>query len=56
VNGVSLPVKFDIKVVQVGNSLKVTIPKEIVNHVGLKKGDSVSMWVDNSHIIIEKKN
>lgn len=54
-NGVTLPVKFEIKVVQVGNSLKITIPKEVVNHVGLKKGDTVSMWADNSHIIIEKK-
>jgi len=24
-------------------------------HVGLKKGDMVQMWVDNKHIIIEKK-
>lgn len=51
----NLPVKFKIKVVQVGNSLKVTIPKEIAEHVDLKKGDTVEMWADNSHILIEKK-
>jgi hypothetical protein len=33
----------------------VTIPKEICEHVNLKKGDMVSMWVDNSHVVIEKK-
>lgn len=51
----NVPVKFKIKVVQVGNSLKVTIPKEIVEHVHLKKGDTIEMWADDSHIIIEKK-
>jgi AbrB family looped-hinge helix DNA binding protein len=51
----AVPVKFEISVVLVGKSLKVTIPKEICKHLGLKKGDVVSMWVDNSHVILEKK-
>jgi antitoxin component of MazEF toxin-antitoxin module len=50
-----MPVKFEIKVVQVGNSLKITIPKELSRHLELKKGDTVSMWSDNSHVILEKK-
>ena len=50
-----MPVKFEISVVQVGKSLKVTIPVEIVRHMKIEKGDIVSMWVDNSNIIIEKK-
>jgi AbrB family looped-hinge helix DNA binding protein len=49
-----LPVKFKVSVVLVGKSLKVTIPKELCEHLGLKKGDTVLMWADNSHIIIEK--
>ena len=53
--GVSLPVKFKIKVVQVGNSLKITIPVEIAEHLQIKKGDTVQLWVDNKHIIVEKK-
>jgi bifunctional DNA-binding transcriptional regulator/antitoxin component of YhaV-PrlF toxin-antitoxin module len=52
----TLPVKFTVSVVQVGKSLKVTVPKEICEHLGLKKGDSVSMWVDDSHISMEKKS
>ncbi len=51
----SLPVKFEIKVVQVGNSLKITIPKEIAKHLNIKKGDVVQLWVDNQHVIVEKK-
>lgn len=51
----TLPVKFEVSVVLVGKSLKVTIPKEICRHIDLKKGDIVLMWADNSHVIIEKK-
>jgi antitoxin component of MazEF toxin-antitoxin module len=50
-----LPVKFEISVVLVGKSLKVTIPKEICEHLQLNKGDRISMWADNSHVIFEKK-
>jgi len=51
----ALPVKFQMSVVLVGKSLKVTIPKEICEYLGLKKGDVVSLWADNSHIIMEKR-
>lgn len=51
----AMPVKFEVSVVLVGKSLKVTIPKEICRHLDLKKGDMVLMWADNSHVIIEKK-
>jgi antitoxin component of MazEF toxin-antitoxin module len=51
----SMPVKFQISVVQVGNSLKVTIPVEITRYVNLEKGDTVEMWVDNSTILMKKK-
>ena len=54
--GMVMPVKFQISVVQVGKSLKVTIPVEVARHLGIKKGDIVEMWVDNSHIIMEKKD
>jgi hypothetical protein len=50
-----MPVKFKISVVLVGKSLKVTIPKELVEHLSLKKGDTVAMWADNSHVVLEKE-
>ena len=50
----NMPVKFKISVVLVGKSLKVTIPKELVEHLSLKKGDTVVMWADNSHVVLEK--
>ncbi len=50
-----MPVKFTVSVVLVGKSLKVTIPKELCEHLKLSKGDQVSMWADNSHLVLEKK-
>jgi len=49
-----MPVKFKISVVQVGKSLKITIPVEVVEYLKIKKGDMVHVWVDNNHIIVEK--
>jgi putative addiction module antidote len=50
-----MPVKFTLKTAQVGNSLKVTIPKEVSEYLKIKKGDALQMWAENGHIIIEKK-
>jgi bifunctional DNA-binding transcriptional regulator/antitoxin component of YhaV-PrlF toxin-antitoxin module len=51
-----MPVKFEVSVIQNEKSLRVTIPKELAAHLELKKGDSVVMWADNSHVILEKKS
>ena len=50
-----MSVKFQISVVQVGKSLEVTILVEVARHLKIEKGDIVEMWVDNHHIITEKK-
>jgi len=51
----TMPVKFEVSVMQVGNSLRVTIPKEVAQHLKVKKGDRLTMYSDNSHVILEKK-
>jgi len=50
-----LPVKFEVSVMQVGKSLRITIPKEIGKHLNLVKGDMVELWVDNHNVVMEKK-
>ena len=50
-----MPVKFEVSVMQVGASLRITIPKEIGKHLNLEKGNLVELWVDNHSIIMEKK-
>jgi putative addiction module antidote len=49
-----MAVKFKIKVVKVGNSLRVTIPKEIAEAIKVKTGDLVNISLENSRIIICK--
>lgn len=50
-----MPVKFCLSVMQVGNSLRITIPKEVAKHLSIEKGDTVKLWVDNNHVIVEKQ-
>ena len=50
-----MPFKFQISVIQVGKSLEVTIQVEVARHLKIEKGDTVEMWLDNHHIITEKK-
>jgi len=50
-----MPIKLEVSVMQVGSSLRITIPKEVAAHLELKKGDTVQLWADNSHVILEKK-
>jgi AbrB family looped-hinge helix DNA binding protein len=49
-----MPVKFKLSVMQVGSSLRITIPKEVAEYLKLKKGDMVDLWCDNQHVIVEK--
>lgn len=49
-----MPVKFKVSVVQVGTSLKVTIPKELAEHIQVLKGDEIIMFATNSHIEMYK--
>jgi antitoxin component of MazEF toxin-antitoxin module len=50
-----MTVKFEGSVMQVGNSLRVTIPHEIAKHMGLDRGDVVELWADNHSMVMEKK-
>lgn len=44
------------KVIKVGNSLAVTIPKEIVNKYGLKAGDKVQTYCYDDVFVIRLNN
>jgi bifunctional DNA-binding transcriptional regulator/antitoxin component of YhaV-PrlF toxin-antitoxin module len=50
-----MPIKFEVSVMQVGNSLRVTVPKPVAQHLQVKKGDKLFMYSDDGRVIIEKK-
>jgi putative addiction module antidote len=51
---IHLPIEFKMKLVKIGNSLRVTIPKEIIEALSLKEGDTLGVTLSNSEILIRK--
>ena len=49
-----MPIEFEVKVVEVGNSMRVAIPKEILKAVGVQKGDTLLMTTTDSQILLRK--
>jgi len=50
-----MPIKFEVSVMQVGSSLRITIPRQVAKHLDIKKGDKIVMYSDNSHVVLTKK-
>jgi AbrB family looped-hinge helix DNA binding protein len=51
-----MPVRFEVKLAKIGNSLRVTIPKPIADALGLNSGETVAIWVTDSEIRIRKED
>lgn len=43
------------KVTRIGNSLGVTFPQEVLEHLGIAQGDEVRFDLANGHVTIKKK-
>ncbi len=52
----TLDKKMERKIRKVGNSLSVTLPKEVLEFADLKEGDTVEFSDKNGKLVIEKKN
>lgn len=39
---------------KIGADLRITTPNPVVDSLGLKIGDELTLYIDNSRIIIEK--
>ena len=49
-----MPIEFKIKAVRVGNSLRMTIPKEIADALGLKAGDTLGVSMTDSEMMVRR--
>jgi len=49
-----MPVKFKMKLTKVGNSLRMVIPKEIVDALKLKPGETLEVSLTDNQILVEK--
>jgi putative addiction module antidote len=50
-----MSIKIEGRITQVGNSLRVIIPKEIAQQLNLESGDAVELWVNDHSMLMEKK-
>jgi bifunctional DNA-binding transcriptional regulator/antitoxin component of YhaV-PrlF toxin-antitoxin module len=50
-----MPVKFERKLFTTGGSVRVNIPSPILEALKLKAGDTITIWINDSQIIMEKK-
>jgi AbrB family looped-hinge helix DNA binding protein len=49
---VSIPIK--VKAVKSGDSIHMTIPKQIVEYLNIKPGDTLKVTVQDSEILVKK--
>ena len=50
-----MPVKFKMKLAKVGNSLRLTIPKPVVDGLGLKEGEILILSVSDDEIRVRRQ-
>jgi len=55
IEGLKMPVPFKVKAVKIGNSIRMTIPKQIVEYLKIEAGDTLEVTVQDSEITVQKK-
>jgi bifunctional DNA-binding transcriptional regulator/antitoxin component of YhaV-PrlF toxin-antitoxin module len=50
----NVPVEFEVSLVQVGHSLRVTIPVEVVRALKLKKGEKLGLSLTDHEIVLRR--
>jgi bifunctional DNA-binding transcriptional regulator/antitoxin component of YhaV-PrlF toxin-antitoxin module len=53
-NGLPLPVVFKVKLGRTGHSLKVTLPRPIIDGFGWKEGDEMVLVVTDRDITLKR--
>jgi AbrB family looped-hinge helix DNA binding protein len=51
----NVPVPFKVKAVKIGNSLRMTIPKQIADYLEINSGDEIEITVQDHEMIVKKK-
>ena len=50
-----MPIPFKVKAVKIGNSIRMTIPKQIVEYLRISEGDFLEITVQDSKMVVRKK-
>ena len=49
-----MPVPFKVKAVKIGNSIRMTIPKQIAEYLNINEGDTLEITVQNNEMVVKK--
>ena len=49
-----MPIPFKVKAVKIGNSIRMTIPKQIVDYLEIVEGDRLEIIVEDNTMIVKK--
>lgn len=50
-----MPVPFKVKAVKIGNSMRMTIPIQIVDYLEIRSGDELEVTVQDHEMVVKKK-
>lgn len=50
-----MPVPFKVKAVKIGNSIRMTIPKQIAEYLKIDEGDTLEVTVQDSEMVVKKR-
>lgn len=53
--GLKVPVPFKVKAVKIGNSIRTTISKQIVDYLQISPCDTLEVTVQDSEMAVRKK-
>ena len=49
-----MPLTIPVKVVKIGNSLRMTIPKPVAQALGIKEGDVLDVGLTNGSMMVKR--
>jgi len=49
-----VPVPFKVKAVKIGNSIRMTIPKPVVDYLKIAAGNNLEVTVQDSEMVVKK--
>lgn len=50
-----MPIPFKMKAVKIGNSIRVTIPKQVADYLEIHAGDTLEITVQDQEMLVKKK-
>lgn len=51
---VQMPLTIQVKLTKIGNSLRITVPKDVARTLNWKEGDILEIGLDNHHMTVKK--